>query len=150
MRLILTEFKGAKINSHVILNLIIKVVDSLKSSSQYKGQALTQGEKDTLSAAFDDLEQTVAPKKDALSSVTFEQEFPTINPKKDIFGLTPKVQDDLISDFEMLGNSQNQIVTNKQIKDIIEIKNKQAILKIKENKLIDELVDTNKEEDHAD
>ncbi len=81
----------------------IKVVDSLKSSSQYKGQTLTQGEKDTLSAAFDDLEQTVAP-------------------KKDIFGLTPKVQDDLISDFEMLGNSQNQIVTNKQIKDIIEIK----------------------------
>jgi hypothetical protein len=43
-------------------------------------------------------------------------------PKKDIFGLTPKVQDDLISDFEMLGNSQNQIVTNKQIKDIVEIK----------------------------
>ncbi len=54
-------------------------------------------------AAFDDLEETVAP-------------------KKDIFGLTPKVQDELISDFEMLGNAQNQIVTNKQIKEVIEIK----------------------------
>ena len=36
------------------------------------------------------------------------------------------------------------------LKDLIEIKNKQSVLKIKENKLIDELVDTNKEEDHAD
>ena len=34
------------------------------------------------------------------------------------------------------------------LKDIIELKNKQSILKIKENKLIDELVDTNKE-DHS-
>jgi hypothetical protein len=61
----------------------IKVVDSLKPSSQYKSQTA---------------------------------------PKKDIFGLTPKVQDELISDFEMLGNAQNQIVTNKQIKEVIEIK----------------------------
>ena len=36
------------------------------------------------------------------------------------------------------------------LKDLIEIKNKQSVLKIKENKLIDELVDTNKEEDNAD
>ena len=34
------------------------------------------------------------------------------------------------------------------LKEIIEIKNKQSLLKIKENKLIDELVDTNKE-DHS-
>jgi len=66
-------------------------------------QFLSQEEKDALSSAFDDLEQTVAP-------------------KKDIFGLTPKVQDELISDFEMLGNAQNQLVTNKQIKEVIEIK----------------------------
>ena len=32
------------------------------------------------------------------------------------------------------------------LKDIIDIKNKQSVLKIKENKLIDELVDTNEED----
>ena len=31
------------------------------------------------------------------------------------------------------------------IKELIELKNKQSVLKIKENKLIDELVATNKE-----
>ena len=36
------------------------------------------------------------------------------------------------------------------LKDIIDIKNKQSVLKIKENKLIDELVDTNEEKDYAD
>ena len=36
--------------------------------------------------------------------------------------------------------------TDDILKDIIEIKNKQAILKIKENKLIDELVETNNKE----
>tara|TARA_R100000742_G_C4204606_1_gene32732 strand:- start:338 stop:493 length:156 start_codon:yes stop_codon:yes gene_type:complete len=35
------------------------------------------------------------------------------------------------------------------IKDLIELKNKQSVLKIKENKLIDELVDKN-EEDNDD
>ena len=35
------------------------------------------------------------------------------------------------------------------LKDIIEIKNRQSVLKIKENKLIEELVETNnKEKDH--
>ena len=35
------------------------------------------------------------------------------------------------------------------LKEIIEIKNKQSLLKIKENKLIEELVETNnKEKDH--
>ena len=34
----------------------------------------------------------------------------------------------------------------KILKDIIDTKNKQAILKIKENKLIDELVETNNKE----
>ena len=35
------------------------------------------------------------------------------------------------------------------LKEIIEIKNKQSVLKIKENKLIEELVETNnKEKDH--
>ena len=81
----------------------INVVDSLKSSSQYKGQTLTQGEKDTLSAAFDDLEETVAP-------------------KKDIFGLTSMAQKELVFDLQMLGEAQNQIVTNKQLKELIEIK----------------------------
>ena len=39
--------------------------------------------------------------------------------------------------------------TDDILKDIIEIKNKQAVLKIKENKLIEELVETNnKEKDH--
>ena len=32
------------------------------------------------------------------------------------------------------------------IKELIELKNKQSVLKIKENKLIDELVATNKED----
>ena len=32
------------------------------------------------------------------------------------------------------------------LKDIIDIKNKQSVLKIKENKLIDELVNTQEEE----
>tara|TARA_R100001463_G_scaffold42505_1_gene89036 strand:+ start:214 stop:369 length:156 start_codon:yes stop_codon:yes gene_type:complete len=32
------------------------------------------------------------------------------------------------------------------IKDLIELKNKQSVLKIKENKLIDELVDKNEED----
>ena len=36
--------------------------------------------------------------------------------------------------------------TDDILKDIIEIKNKQAILKIKENKLIDELFETNNKE----
>ena len=40
--------------------------------------------------------------------------------------------------------------TDDILRDLIEIKNKQSVLKIKENKLIDELVDTNKEEDNAD
>jgi hypothetical protein len=35
------------------------------------------------------------------------------------------------------------------LKDIIEIKNEQSILKIKENKLIDELVNTQEEENNA-
>ena len=35
------------------------------------------------------------------------------------------------------------------LKDIIEIKNDQSILKIKENKLIDELVNTQEEENNA-
>ena len=43
-------------------------------------------------------------------------------PKKDVFGLTPKVQDDLVNDLFMLGNAQKEIVTNKQIQDIVEIK----------------------------
>ena len=36
------------------------------------------------------------------------------------------------------------------LKDLIKIKNKQSILKIKENNLIDELVDTNKEDNDAE
>ena len=36
--------------------------------------------------------------------------------------------------------------TDDILKDIIDTKNKQAILKIKENKLIDELVETNNKE----
>jgi hypothetical protein len=36
--------------------------------------------------------------------------------------------------------------TDDILKDIIEIKNQQAVLKIKENKLIDELVETNNKE----
>ena len=36
--------------------------------------------------------------------------------------------------------------TDDILKDIIDIKNQQAILKIKENKLIDELVETNNKE----
>ena len=40
--------------------------------------------------------------------------------------------------------------TDDILKDIIEIKNQQAVLKIKENKLIDELVETkNKEADNG-
>ena len=35
------------------------------------------------------------------------------------------------------------------LRDIIEIKNEQSILKIKENKLIDELVNTQEEENDA-
>tara|TARA_Y100000114_G_scaffold98370_1_gene91559 strand:- start:51 stop:2324 length:2274 start_codon:yes stop_codon:yes gene_type:complete len=81
--------------------------------------------------------------KDALSSVTFEPEFPTINPKKeippqflnqlkkleketkkskpDIFGLTPEAVNNLVDDLAMLGKSQNQIVTNKQLKELVEL-----------------------------
>ena len=60
--------------------------------------------------------------KEAIKASIKAPEGLDIKPKKDIFGLTPKVQDELISDFEMLGNAQNQIVTNKQIKEVIEIK----------------------------
>jgi len=60
--------------------------------------------------------------KEAIKASIKAPEGLDIKPKKDIFGLTPKVQNDLINDFEMLGEAQNQIVTNKQIKDIIEIK----------------------------
>ena len=35
------------------------------------------------------------------------------------------------------------------LKDLIEIKNKQSVLKIKENKLINELVNTNEEDSNA-
>ena len=35
------------------------------------------------------------------------------------------------------------------LKDIIDTKNKQSVLKIKENKLIDELVNTQEEEDNG-
>ena len=35
------------------------------------------------------------------------------------------------------------------LKDLIEIKNKQSVLKIKENKLIYELVNTNEEDSNA-
>ena len=35
------------------------------------------------------------------------------------------------------------------LRDIIEIKNRQSVLKIKENKLIDELIKTQEEEDNG-
>ena len=35
------------------------------------------------------------------------------------------------------------------LKDIIEIKNRQSVLKIKENKLIDELINTQEEDNNA-
>ena len=35
------------------------------------------------------------------------------------------------------------------LKDIIEIKNRQSVLKIKENKLIDELINTQEEDSNA-
>ena len=35
------------------------------------------------------------------------------------------------------------------LKDLIEIKNKQSVLKIKENKLIDELINTQEEDSNA-
>ena len=103
----------------------INVVDSLKSSSQYKGQTLTPEEKDALSSAFDDLEQTITPEEkesQALYQALIKAKDDTPEPKKDIFGLTPKVQNDLVDDLKMLGNAQNEIVTNKQIQDIVEIK----------------------------
>jgi hypothetical protein len=40
--------------------------------------------------------------------------------------------------------------TDDILKDLINIKNQQAILKIKENKLIDELVETNNKEANDD
>jgi hypothetical protein len=91
--------KASEIKAPEGLDIKPEDIKAAKAAKQF----LSQEEKDALTSAFDDLEQTVAP-------------------KKDIFGLTPKVQDELISDFEMLGNAQNQIVTNKQIKEVIEIK----------------------------
>ena len=40
-------------------------------------------------------------------------------PKPDIFGLTPEAVDNLVDDLAMLGKSQNQIVTNKQLKELV-------------------------------
>ena len=40
--------------------------------------------------------------------------------------------------------------TDDILKDLIDTKNKQSVLKIKENKLINELVDTNNKEDTHD
>jgi hypothetical protein len=91
--------KASEIKAPEGLDIKPEDIKAAKAAKQF----LSQEEKDALTSAFDDLEQTVAP-------------------KKDIFGLTPKVQDELISDFEMLGNAQNQLVTNKQIKEVIEIK----------------------------
>ena len=42
-------------------------------------------------------------------------------PKPDIFGLTPEAVDNLVDDLAMLGKSQNQIVTNKQLKEVVEL-----------------------------
>ena len=42
-------------------------------------------------------------------------------PKPDIFGLTPEAVDNLVDDLAMLGKSQNQIVTNKQLKELVEL-----------------------------
>lgn len=39
--------------------------------------------------------------------------------------------------------------TDDILKDLIDIKNKQSVLKIKENKLIDELVESQEEEDNG-
>ena len=95
------EGQGIKVEP-LVKTIDIKAPEGLDiKAAKSQAQTLTPEEKDALSSAFDDLEQTVAP-------------------KKDIFGLTPKVQNDLINDFEMLGEAQNQIVTNKQIKDMIE------------------------------
>ena len=42
-------------------------------------------------------------------------------PKPDIFGLTPEAVNNLVDDLAMLGKSQNQIVTNKQLKELVEL-----------------------------
>ena len=41
--------------------------------------------------------------------------------KPDIFGLTPEAVNNLVDDLAMLGKSQNQIVTNKQLKELVEL-----------------------------
>ena len=106
-----------------------EVADTSELTDAITGmQALSKTQDNEIS--YDQITAILKSSKPNYTSVDVEDIFSELSVKNikvvEDFGVDkiplPKVQDDLVDDLAMLGNAQNQIVTNKQIKDIAEIK----------------------------